>query len=235
MSVEDKIKKARESTVLPPLQGTPLMIKQPAGKSETPQLSEKTVAGLHALEREAQKEAEEAAKIPDEDKIPDNLTLDPLFSDLFNPPSLSLANVARRKIIEARLDGIRIDDLFVSGEIRQRVPIIPGKLELTYRTLSGDEDLYAKRRMGDVRTEINRYVEDRFVLMVLALHIHSYNGEVLPSIFDEQGHIIEANFDKKFQKVAKLPQMLLEDIWINYRWFEDRVRRALEPAALKVG
>lgn len=233
MSAELKIKKAREATAMPPLQGTPLMVKEPSRNAQnTPQLSPKTVAGIEAL-NQAEQQAKEAAS--EEDHIDESLLLDPIFSDIFNPPSLSLANVARRKKIEAKLNGIRIDDLFLSGEIRQAVSIIPGKLEIVFRTLSGEEDLYAKRRMGEVRNEVSRYVEDRFVLMVLAMHIHSYNGEVLPSIFDDAGHLDSAGFDKRFQRVSRLPQILIEDIWINYRWFEDRVRRALEPEALKVG
>lgn len=161
--------------------------------------------------------------------------LDDAFSDMISKPSLRIGSVGRRKEIESRCGDVKIDELFVSGELRQHVPIRPGRLEVTYRTLKGKEDLYIKRRLNEVRDENVRYAEDRFLYMLLCAHVQSYNGSKLPSVFDENGKVSDSAFNERFEALCEIPQVLIEDVWVNYVWFERRVRRALEAENLSGG
>ena len=167
--------------------------------------------------------------------LPKSEQLDPAFNDSLTPPSLNIASVARREQIEARCGEVQIDELFVSGEVRQEVVIRPSRLVVTYRTLKGKEDLYIKRRLSEVKNENVRYAEDRFLYMLLSAHIHTYNGRKLPSVFDESGVIQDKLFDKRFDIISEIPQIIMEEVWVNYVWFERRVRRALEAENLNDG
>jgi hypothetical protein len=181
----------------------------------------------------AQKEA-----APSEDTknvVSDYERLDDAFKDMIAKPNLRIGSVGKRKEIESRCGEVKIDELFVSGELRQLVKIRPNRLEVTYRTLKGKEDLYIKRRLNEVRDENIRYAEDRFLYMLLCAHVHAYNGKKLPSVFDEKGTISDDAFNQRFDAICEIPQVLIEEVWVNYVWFEQRVRRALEGESLKGG
>lgn len=186
----------------------------------------------------AQMQSAQVSPAPSEDPmstISDYEILDEAFSGMMSKPSIKIGSVGRRKEIEARCGEVKIDELFVSGELRQHVVIRPGRLEVTYRTLKGKEDLYIKRRLTEVRDENARYAEDRFLYMLLCAHVQSYNGSKLPSIFDESGKVSDAAFNARFEALCEIPQVLIEDVWVNYVWFERRVRRALEAENLSGG
>ena len=186
----------------------------------------------------AQMQSAQTSHAPSEDPmsmISDYEILDEAFRDMLAKPSIKIGSVGRRKEIESRCGDVKIDELFVSGELRQHVAIRPGRLEVTYRTLKGKEDLYIKRRLNEVRDENARYAEDRFLYMLLCAHVQSYNGSKLPSIFDENGRVSDSAFNARFEALCEIPQVLIEDVWVNYVWFERRVRRALEAENLSGG
>ena len=114
------------------------------------------------------------------------------------------------------------------------MPIRPNRLEITFRTLRGAEDLYIKKRLNEVRNDVVRYAEDRFVYMLLCAHIHSYNGRDFTPILKD-GSIDPVSFDKRFEDLCNIPNILIEEIWVHYRWFEERVKEALKADNLKSG
>jgi hypothetical protein len=180
----------------------------------------------------------QAAPAPSENTknvVSDYEILDDAFKDMVAKPSLRIGSVGKRKEIESRCGEVKIDELFVSGELRQLVQIRPNRLEIVYRTLKGKEDLYIKRRLNEVRDENIRYAEDRFLYMLLCAHVQTYNGKKLPGIFDDAGNISDSAFDERFNAICEIPQVLIEEVWVNYVWFEQRVRRALEGENLKGG
>jgi hypothetical protein len=226
----DMIKKAREEVAS----------SAPAKPAPTPtpafHVSDESKRAIDTIMGEMDRAATTAA--PSETPssvIPDTQRIDDAFNESATPPSLASASVARRKQIEARCGDVEIDELFVSGEVRQEVVIRPGRLVVTYRTLKGKEDLYIKRRLSEVKHENMRYAEDRFLYMLLCAHIYAYNGKKLPSIFDDNGVIQDKLFDKRFDFVAEIPQMIMEEVWVNYVWFERRVKKALEAENLNNG
>lgn len=209
-------------TLTPPAQGLTIPI------------SEKTADALSAIseQMDAAVQAEAPSETP---KVPDTQRYDDLFLDMSSRPALSIASVAARKRAEAKLRPLQIDDLFISGELRQRVEILDGKLSVVFRTLNAGEDLYIKRRLGDARNEVVRYAEDRFLLMQLAAHIAEINGESLPNIMSAKGEISDEQFDARFARVGKLPTVLIERLWVQWMWFQDRVSKAMSPDFLERG
>lgn len=161
-------------------------------------------------------------------KVDESNTVDPLFDSMDFKPDVKISNIALRKAVESKLKPISIDDLFISGEVRQRVDIIPGKLSVVFRSLRTGEDLYVKKRLIEVKTESARYAEERYLLQNMCCFIHEINGETFPPIMDSNDKIDDKAFEDRFNKISKLPQVLLDRLWIHWRWFEDRVRKALD-------
>ena len=228
MNDQDKIKKARKATL-------GHLSNEGVIEQASYTLSKESMDAMETISAQMQSAVE--SKAPSEESssgLPEDRILDPAFQGMMAPPSLSAASVARRKEVESRLSPIRIDDLFVSGEIRQKVEIRKNRLVVIFRTLKGKEDLYIKRRLNEVKDDVVRYAEDRFLYMLLCAHVHSYNGKELTNIF-ENGKISNINFDKRFEELCNIPSVLIEEIWVNFRWFEDRVRLALESDNLKSG
>jgi hypothetical protein len=163
-----------------------------------------------------------------------SLVLDEEFLASPSPPDIKFANVARKKLIESRLAPLRIEDMYLHGECRQSVEIIPGRLSVVFRTPSGAETLYIRRKLGEARTEINMYVNTYHSVLELCSYIHSLNGEAFPTMV-EKGVVSEDAFKKRQDRLSALPQLVLEDIWVNQRWFLARVRAAATADNLKGG
>jgi len=145
------------STPVPPARRPirPQMPPVAEGQPYHPQLSPQTVEGLDAIKQfqaeaeEAQKRAaEEAANAPDPARQGDQAIdeLGTLFAD--DAQWSVLNNPARRKAIEARLQPLDIADILIHGEIRQEIPIVPGKLAIVVRSVNGEEDLAVKQLMA---------------------------------------------------------------------------------------
>jgi hypothetical protein len=168
-------------------------------------------------------EAEPAAKSDESIKsetAEDDYGYDSLF---WEGGGNKLNTLARRKRIEERCKPMDLEDYIMNGGVKQRVPIIPGKIEPTFRTADVDEDLSVKRIMFGVEgTDI--YISNRFSLMQLTLALFAFNGEPLPSHLDENEKFNEKLFNEKFAKIRKYPIHLAEDLVQNYLWFDDRVK-----------
>jgi hypothetical protein len=231
MSNKRKIQKARDAT-LQHLRPKDDADDAPYAKASYT-LSDASMQALDNIADHMQAAVEDISP-SEKSSVPDEALLDPAFHGMSMPPNLGIASIARRKSIESRIAPIRVDDLFVSGEIRQKVEIRPGRLVIVFRTLKGKEDLYIKRRLNEVKDDVIRYAEDRFLYMLLCAHIHSYNGKVFSDIF-EDGKISNIGFNKRFDELCDIPSILIEEIWVHFRWFEDRVKLALESDNLKSG
>jgi hypothetical protein len=135
-----------------------------------------------------------------------------------------LNNPRRRKEIEVRMDPMDITDVILHGEVRQTVPIIPDKLEVSYRSVSADEDLAVKQMMFG-ESGGDRYLMDKYTIMQLTLALVSINGEELPTQLNEKKKFDEPKFLAKFDKVSRFPVQFIADLGIQYLWFDERVRR----------
>lgn len=142
------------------------------------------------------------------------------------------ANKERREAIEKRCEAMAVEDLILNGEVRQRVPIIPGKLEPTYRSVAGSEDLFIKRWMSGERGS-EQYIMDRYSLLNLTAGLYSLNGKVMVSHLDKNNDPEKEAFEAKVKVLAKMPFLLLADLSVNYVWFSRRVQKLLVFENLK--
>lgn len=206
----------------------PTLDQRPSGISFTP--SEETNKALEEI----------AAQMQDPDVVSigptqedESTILDDAFAHMSVPPNIKIANKAFRKKLEAKLRPIDISSLFLRGEITQEVPVLTG-LRVEFRTLSSAEDLFIKQRLTEVKAEVVRYVEDRFMVMQLAAHLYSINGEQLPVCLVD-GRVDPIKFNERFDRVTKLPVSIIERLWVHWIWFQTRVNDVLDDDFLTVG
>ena len=147
-----------------------------------------------------------------------------------------LHSEGQRELIEKRITPLDIGELLTTGVIRQRIPIIPGKYEITLQAYEGQVELALKRlamleaRSVDVG---DQYILDKHSFMCVAAGLHKINDKAYPEIFDDKGFFNDELFFKKFNMVMRLPLPMLASIGVNLMWFEMRVRRLYR--AVEVG
>jgi len=150
-----------------------------------------------------------------------------------------LNNPEQQKIIEERLETMDVGDMITNGFIIQRVPVLPNKFEVSFKTTDGETDLALKRLiMEDANTigELtDRYYLDRFALMSVAASLYAINNKVFPEHRDAKGDFNDDLFRKKFNLVLKLPFHMLASIGLNAMWFEQRVRGLFKAEKLSNG
>lgn len=143
-----------------------------------------------------------------------------------------------RELIESRLKPLDLSELLQNNVIRQRIPIIPGKYEITLQSYEGQVELALKRlimmesRSVDVPHE---YLLDKHSFMSLAVGLHKINDTVFPEVLDADGVFDDKLFLAKFNRVMKLPLHMLASIGVNLMWFEMRVRKLYSATALGNG
>jgi hypothetical protein len=147
-----------------------------------------------------------------------------------------LNNDGQRKLIEDRLEALDITDLILHNRIKQRVPIIPGKFEPTFQSMTAEEDLAIKRLIMQESKSIEvseRYFIDKYALMSITIGLDSVNGKPMGRHVDDHGNFEDKMFTEKFNRVLKLPVHMLASLANHHFWFEVRVRKLF--VAEKVG
>lgn len=175
--------------------------------------------GLKETKAKAEAKAEETPKTEPTEKTQGDLDLEE--DSLYQSYVDRLNNPARRRMIEANLEPMKIEDLVRHGELRQTVHLKHG--DAVFRTPTGEEDLAVKKMLYEVEGP-DRYILDRFSLLNLCLSLVSHGGTVAPPHVKEDGEFDAAFFKTKFQKMLKKPVPILADLQVNYTWFDDRVR-----------
>jgi len=168
--------------------------------------------------------------------------IDPeLFRMLMQQPRDQLDNVERREAIEARCKDIDLRHYVVGRGGIQQVPIIPNVFVPTFRALSGQEDMFAKRFTWDLVTATaggkpSQMYHDTVMGMVqVALSVTHINDEEMLDHRRTNGEVDEEVFDKKFYDLLTRPFVILQDLWLNHGWFDDRIRDAINVGTLGNG
>jgi hypothetical protein len=196
-------------------------------EEETSHLSAAKIGTTPELTPEQRKEIEE--KISGLDAFDFAAIRDQMVRDIINNPD-------QRKIIEGGLKELDIDELIMKNRTYQRVPIIDGRFEITFVSMTGEDDLALKRllMLESKSVEVTeRYLTDKFAFMALTVGLHAINNNPVPAHTNDKGEFDEKLFWTKFVWVMKKPLHMLASIHANHIWFEQRVRKLF--VAKKVG
>jgi hypothetical protein len=219
-----------EGGVAPRPQGSPVLSPQTAAQLEQMQQAQaKEAAAAQAksgLDEEEIKKASEAVK---EDVF-----------DMFDfggagEAERILNNKKRRKEIEERCEPMNFEDLILKDEVRQTVPIVPGKFEPRYRTMNPEESLFLKQFLAKDTNTNDAYAVEKFSICQLACCLVSLNGQDFPDHRKPDGTPDEELFKIKMKKLMKKSGYIISDMAINYYWFDIRVRRLIAPERLGNG
>jgi hypothetical protein len=215
------------------------------GAKPTVGLRPETMEGLQALEAQAQAAQgtppPEAAE-PEEDESP---PMDPEFvKALMGGYVDKMQRKERKEAIEARLEKIDLRDFLFGSGGTQMVPIIPDVFEVDYRLISGQEDLFSKRFAWDMcqkaGTGKDKETSQAFYdtvtgLVNVVLSVQAINSEDLPDHRQPDGTVEETVFSKKFTDFCNHPFLVLQDMWVNFTWFNERVRDQIDVESLGNG
>jgi len=118
---------------------------------------------------------------------------------------------------------MNIDELLATGRCKQTVPVVPDEFEVTYQTVTGEEDLFVKNMLFNEKGS-DLYISQKFSLLSLSLGLHSINGNALPP-YEKGDSPDEELFKKRYEWVQKLPVPMLISLQVNYYWFDRRTRK----------
>lgn len=213
------------------------------------QLREETVQGLSQLAKDQQKKIDSASNTVEptttETAKVDNIGSSPMDDmDVFDIHRLRAAlsrdilnNDEQRKIIEARLQPISIDEILISGTVVQKVPVIPGKFEPIFEHVSGEVDLELKALVGEKCKALDlgeQYFLDMYALYTLAAGTQGINSLRFPD-YRENGQFNKERFKQRYEKVSRLIAPMLASLAANFTWFDQRVKRLFRAETIKNG
>lgn len=205
----------------------------------SPVLSPSTQAQFEQMQRAQQQQAAAAPKL-DEEEIKQAAAAKDDILEMFDFSGAGeaeriLNNKKRRKEIESRCEPMNFEDLILKDEVRQTVPIIPGKFEPQFRTLSPEESLFIKQYLAKDTNQSDAYSAEKFSLCQITCSLVALNGTLLPDHRKTDGSPDEELFKIKLKRMMKKSGYIIADLSINYYWFDIRVRRLIAPDALGNG
>lgn len=143
-----------------------------------------------------------------------------------------LNNDEQKAYIEDRCSPISLGEYVMNGFVRQRVPIVPGTFEVTFQSMSLEDELTSKNLIAKEANTLelsDRYLVDKYGYMGLAIGLYMVHADgkdlLFPSHLSVEGVFDEKLFWEKYKKVLRLPFHLASSLVINFFWFEVRVRR----------
>jgi len=140
----------------------------------------------------------------------------------------NIRNPEQRKIIEARLSPLNVDELILRNRVRQKIPILPGKFEPTFMSMTGDDELAIKRLLMKESSSVevtDQYLLTKWGFMSMTVGLYAINNNVIPTHLDKEDNFDDKLFWTKFRWVMKRPLHMCASLGANHAWFEIRVRK----------
>jgi len=225
--------------------------KQMGGMNSKPsRLSEDTVEGLKKIEEYNKANPPNVAPEADDDEavkrekeeleqaereIAEGVPID--FASLVGARN-ELYTEKRRKDIESRLSKLDIADMITNRELRQVVPVIPGRFELMLRTFSQVENLFCLRHLSEYPGS-TIYQEELLSTFKMTCAIVAVNGSLLPEhrkdIGTRKEEVDAEKFKEKLHTIATFPTQIVADFSVQNIWFQRRVEKLFSWENLKNG
>ena len=221
-------------------------------------------------QQQAQAAAEQSAGVPQEGEAEEKENKNSQFQemeDLFTrehgiggvrPEAMLRHGIAPSVLIEmltaveSRVEPLDVGDLIL-GQVSQKVPIIPGKLEVEFRQTGGKhEDLVAQaqtelragfvKRMRKLEMQPDDMGEDydsarAYCEYTLACSVKTLKDRSLPDPVEassERGAQIKA-LNQNHMIISGLKGMAFWIVWVNYVWFLTRCSKAISAGPVKNG
>ena len=197
---------------------------------EQTQISSSTAAGLQAV---AEATAN-AAPPPPAEEVLDAMPAPQTEAKAEPAEELDEQEQIKRAVSKRITQPIDIGEYLINGEVTQLVPIIPGKLEVTFRSVTDMEEAFVDAQLSKNRDATARVFLRHSNEWALSFHIVSVNGHKWPPTM-VNGEINEAALEKSKAHVRKLSSPVFQLITQNLVWFLERVTKGLTLEVLGNG
>jgi hypothetical protein len=147
-------------------------------------------------------------------------------------PSMAVSK-ERREAIEKDLKPLDLADMIIKRELTQEVPVVPGRLILTFRTISQKEILWILQYLYDFPGS-TMYTRELLSTCQMVCALMAINGSMLPD-HRKDGVIEKEAFEKKKDAISSFPTQLIADISVQLIWFQARVNNLFGLDAIKNG
>jgi len=138
-----------------------------------------------------------------------------------------LNNTQQREIVEARLEPLDLSEIIERGYVTQRVPIVPGKWEPTFQSLTAQDELSLRRLLTQEMKSVeqpNDYFQTKYALMAAVAGLRAVNNHTLPDHRDVNGDFDDERYWAKFNQVQKFAYHMLTSVSVHALYFDIRVR-----------
>jgi len=141
----------------------------------------------------------------------------------------------------AGLDPLSIDPYILNGFLQQTVPVISGKLSVTFRTTVEGTEAYIENRIREVRREggANMLLSEFYrqqARFAVACQVVSYGPAKWPALLDGNGDVDSKAFEARVALVKQIPAQIFPKIAQHLGWFNARVEALLkDPEVLGNG
>lgn len=124
-----------------------------------------------------------------------------------------------REAVEKQCKPMDLGELIMTGRVSQVVPILPGKLVVTYRSLSGAEEYWLDRNSPQEEGYARR---SWLAYHRLAMCVEAINGVKSEPYLNDKGEIKDDVVSSRLAKLLKLNMRIIEMLSMNMTWFMER-------------
>ena len=160
------------------------------------------------------------------------------FRELNPEEKTELADIKTRKAVESRIDDIDLGEYFMAGYVRQVIPIIPNKLEVTFQTISdlveGYIDIELSAKPLTNRVYIRKANEYGLAAHIKGVTLNGQYQEWMP-LLDGDGTVNPKAMDWRIKQIKKLNSQMFQLLAKNLGWFLDRINDQLTIGVLGNG
>ena len=139
------------------------------------------------------------------------------------------------------LEPLSIDAYIMNGFVQQVIPVIPGKLTVTFRTTVEGTEAFIESRIREVRREsgANMMLSEFYrhqARFAVACQIVSFGPAKWPGLLDSSGEVDPKAFDARVGLVKQIPSQIFPKVAQHLGWFNARVEALLkDPEVLGNG
>lgn len=138
-----------------------------------------------------------------------------------------------KKSTEAACAPMDFGELIMTGRVQQDVPVLPGKMRITFQSLTGTESYWIERAAIDQPAELR---QSWVTYMQLAMCVQAVNGTQREPFYVDN-KIDRGVLERRLAMLLKMNTRMIELLIVNMYWFFDRVSSLYENdfAAIKNG
>jgi hypothetical protein len=142
----------------------------------------------------------------------------------------------QKKLVEERIEPLKLQQMYELGEFRQVIPIVPNEFEAEYRSITPEEDLEIKQMMGKEPEDVSyRYLQDKYATISMLCALRRINETTLPEHFTNRGGWDTAAFTEKCKIIMRMPNQAVWSLMVHNIWFDERCRAVFKLEDLKNG